>query len=91
MSTWINIFLGFQVGFQVIAAFHVFRIMRMYSTPSIPYGMLLLALLLMGVMRLDNIVHWFSEIMRFGIQMVISILLAVAFAKIYSLIKERTI
>lgn len=89
MEPFVNVLIGFQIGIQVIGAYFVLKIIRMRSTPNLPYVLIFSALIFMGIVRADNILYFLNPLVRYGIQTLISILLMVGFASIYLLIKKR--
>lgn len=89
MTEIINILLGLQIGIQLVAAYFVFKIIKIETTPYLPYILAFIALLLMVLIRLDLIFTIMPPAIKISVQTSISFLWMIAFIKIYYLVQNK--
>lgn len=91
MTNLINILLGLQIGFQLIAVYYAIRIKSFKNTPSSVYTIAAIALFLMSVTRADIIFSFnlLSPLVRVLIQSAISVLWMTFFIKVFLLIRKQ--
>lgn len=80
---------GLQVAGQLIAAYFVLRIALLWITPSLPYIMLFIGILLRAVSSIPFVSHLIQPHERIIIQIVTSALMAVSFIMIFRLINKK--
>lgn len=88
MIFWL-ILTGLKIGIELIAAYYVLEIARLRITPTFPYILLLIGLLLRTIILISPISVHLTHHDKELAQLFTSISLAVGFWRIFNLIKNK--
>lgn len=89
MTPFLAILVGLAIGMQSVAIFYVVKIMLRKFTPTFPYILIACSLFLTTMTRIDNFMHFLDINERTVLLTISSVLMMIAFSKIYSLIKKQ--
>ena len=84
------IVLGLQIGFQLVAAYYVFKIMLFETTPTFPYAILFIAFIIRTIILVDSAFLLGSTQFEILLRFLVSMLTMIAFINIYLLIRNKT-